>query len=262
MNWSKLVWRGAQVQWIIRYSQGYKTSLTALWHCRTLYQTVSNLDENTDVKHIRIYTRTGDKGKSSLFTGERRLKDDAIFETLGTLDELNAHIGIAREYCLAISALIKKLEHIQSCVFDMGAIVASYTGKKKPLNSSALPILEKTKIEELEIWIDELEETLSPLRNFILPGGGLASAQLHVARAVGRRTERRFWTVYYQALPQLEESVEETQVLLNVGHCLLLSVTDDIKYRLGDFLFVAARFAAKENGANETLYKPQRQTKS
>lgn len=188
----------------------------------------------------KIYTKTGDKGTTSLFTGERRPKDDPIFEALGTTDELSSSIGLAREFCLDAnnSQIIKDLEEIQCNLQDLGSHVAT------PLTSSSDKHKSRTEftasIQDLEQKIDEYTEQLPPLRNFILASGGKSSAALHVTRAVCRRLERSL-------LPILERG----------------DINDDVyKYvnRLSDFLFTAARFAANFEGKTESIY--QRKLKS
>ncbi|GJD08823.1 Cob(I)yrinic acid a,c-diamide adenosyltransferase, mitochondrial [Galdieria sulphuraria] len=200
---------------------------------RNLHKSVAFGEKKAETKRIRIYTRTGDKGKSSLLTGERKPKDDAVFEVLGTIDELNAHVGL----------------YVQSSLFDVGAAIASHSSsveKTKGNLDLAKFRFDHGKVEEIEQWIDELEESLPPLRNFILPSGGLLGAQLHITRAVGRRTERRFWTAFQHTLPTIQDSKDQIEALQCVGQYL---------NRLGDLLFVAARIAAQETGNPEILYK-------
>eukprot|EP00002_Diphylleia_rotans_P013193 TRINITY_DN256_c1_g2_i6.p1 TRINITY_DN256_c1_g2~~TRINITY_DN256_c1_g2_i6.p1 ORF type:complete len:242 (-),score=50.17 TRINITY_DN256_c1_g2_i6:108-833(-) len=198
------------------------------------YTEQSSGDQQTP-RHIRIYTRTGDKGSSSLFNGERRRKDDAVFEALGATDELNSFVGLAREHCvISQNNLEPKLEEIQCRLLDIGAHVAT------PRLASDESKIERTKFDEmhvtkLESWIDEMETSLPVLRNFILPSGGLASSTLHMARSMCRRAERRVVSL------SLNGDVD----------------TAAMKYlnRLSDFLFVAARFAARHENKTETPYR-------
>jgi cob(I)alamin adenosyltransferase len=138
----------------------------------------------------RVYTRTGDKGKSSLFNGERRSKADHHFEVLGTVDELNSALGVAAAHALPVDPdLAAELQQIQSLLLDLGSAVAT------PLPSSAPEQLARAAfpgahVDGLERRIDGLEAALPPLTEFILPGGTLTAAHLHVCRSVCRRAER------------------------------------------------------------------------
>jgi len=202
----------------------------------------SAADSANPPRKVKIYTKTGDKGTTSLFTGERLPKDTDYFQALGDIDEVNAEIGLAREHCLLanIPTLPERLEEIQSRLFDMGAHVAT------PLSKAPQAHKDRTKFDEnavsvLEQWIDEMDAELPPLRNFILPGGGLASAQLHVARAVARRCERCI-------------------VPLVLKEDVTLTVEKYIN-RLSDFLFVAARYAAHKANKPEMIWKKARERK-
>ncbi|KAK9768560.1 hypothetical protein K7432_000703 [Basidiobolus ranarum] len=187
---------------------------------------------------IKIYTKTGDKGTSSLFTGERRPKDDAIFEALGTTDELTSYIGLAREFCdEQQNGLSEKLKLVQYNIQDIGGNIAtprtSDMANQARLNRTEFDADGKL-VEELEKWIDELDDKLPPLQLFILPSGGRASSSLHVARSICRRAERRV-----VPLVASDSADRSTQKYLN---------------RLSDFLFNAARFAAFKEGKEETVY--------
>jgi len=185
---------------------------------------------------IKIYTKTGDHGESSLFTGERRSKDDSVFHALGTADELNSFIGLAREHCVSCrNGLEDKLQTIQSLLLDIGANIA--TPRKSSDADARLQRTDfpKTHVAILEQWIDELDAQLPSLRNFILPSGGLAAAHLHISRSVCRRAERI-----------VTPMVHNGDVSPAVGQYL---------NRLSDFLFVAARHSAKMEGKEETIYK-------
>ncbi|OQS07787.1 cobalamin adenosyltransferase [Thraustotheca clavata] len=194
---------------------------------------------------MKVYTKTGDKGTSQLFSGERRPKDDAVFMALGDTDELNAHIGVALTQFQLENLELKvppavefaaRLEEIQSRLFDVGASVAtplSTAGKSKIRRAQFDPI----NVTLLENWIDEMTEHLEPIRYFILPsGGGLTSCHLHVARAACRRAERRVVAIG-------PEDIDPPVIqYLN---------------RLSDFLFVSARFMAHLEGKTETPWKKQ-----
>ena len=131
---------------------------------------------------MKIYTKTGDKGDTSLFNGERVSKNDPLIEALGTIDECNSSIGIALAKWPAepkLSSTKKQLESIQHTLFDLGAVIASKDKNSNPLDPTLL-----------ENWIDEIEESVPPLTAFILPGGHEVAAQLHLARTICRRAER------------------------------------------------------------------------
>lgn len=184
---------------------------------------------------VRIYTRTGDKGMSSLYNGTRRPKYDEVFEALGHTDELNASLGLAQHYSLSDkNGLAEKLTEIQSRLLDAGSSIATPldTSNEKQVTRTMFP---EAEVDKLEAWIDECEAGLPPLKNFILPSGGLASCQLHIARTVARRAERHVMKL-----------VEQEQCPAIVGRYL---------NRLSDFLFVAARVAAASANQPEIVYK-------
>uniref|UniRef100_A0A672PN00 Corrinoid adenosyltransferase MMAB n=1 Tax=Sinocyclocheilus grahami TaxID=75366 RepID=A0A672PN00_SINGR len=161
--------------------------------CRDERRYNSTSEENRRIP--KIYTKTGDKGFSSTFTGERRPKEDHIFDALGTTDELSSAIGLAREFCIDRGqSFTDQLEKIQCVLQDVGSNIAT------PRSSARDSHIKKTKFSsqaviELERWIDSFTEELPPLTNFILPSGGKSSAALHVARAACRRAER--WSVWH-----------------------------------------------------------------
>ncbi|CAL8249095.1 unnamed protein product [Merluccius merluccius] len=181
----------------------------------------------------KIYTKTGDKGDT--FTGERRPKEDQLFEALGTTDELSSALGLAREFCLDKGhSFTHQLDKIQCILQDVGSNIAT------PVSSARESHRKKTMftpepIAELETWIDEFTDKLPPLTNFILPSGGKSSAALHVARTICRRAERRVAPI-----------VRSGEVDPNVSKFL---------NRLSDYLFTVARYAAMKEGSAETIYK-------
>lgn len=171
----------------------------------------------------RIYTRTGDKGTTALSDGERRPKYDLRIESYGTVDEVNACLGLARQHSPVLSDLDAMLIRIQNDLFDLGADLAT-PDRGKPLPYEPLRITQK-QVERLEAEIDSLNASLEPLRSFVLPGGSALAAALHLARTVCRRAERRV----VELGDRPDEPVSETNIrYLN---------------RLSDFLFVAARYA-------------------
>ena len=197
----------------------------------------SNSDNNMK-KKAAIYTRTGDKGTSSLFSGERRSKDDLVFNALGHTDELNACIGVAKEYCVSSNnGLAPSLSLIQSRLLDLGSAVATpriNTKSEARIERTSFP---KEHVDTVEEWIDQLDVQLPQLKTFILPSGGLSSANLHVARAVCRRAER-------SVVPLVDAGEVEASVQKYLN-------------RLSDFFFTAARFAAAHDGQEETVYRKE-----
>ena len=183
----------------------------------------------------RIYTRTGDDGRTALVNGERRPKHDLRIQAYGTVDETNAVLGLARLHTGPDATLDAILARIQNDLFDLGADLATPIADAKP-GREDLRIVDG-QVERLEREIDELNAELAPLRSFILPGGSAAAAHLHHARTVCRRAERL--TV------QLAEKSGES-----VGG-------PAIKYlnRLSDLLFVAARHA-NCGGRDDVLWTP------
>ena len=169
---------------------------------------------------MKIYTKTGDDGSTGLIGGRRVSKSDARLECYGTIDELNASIGLAA--AAADASLVEKLRPVQNELFVIGAILATPEDRKAPANVTVPPFPDGA-VARLEAQIDAAEAVLPPLHNFILPGGGEASARLHVARTVCRRAERLL--VAFAA----QHSVDPLLVrYLN---------------RLSDWLFVHARLA-------------------
>jgi cob(I)alamin adenosyltransferase len=181
----------------------------------------------------RIYTRSGDKGRTALANGERRAKHDLRIEAFGTVDETNAAIGLARLHT-ADTAIDEVLARIQNDLFDLGADLA--TPEEDAPRQAPLRILE-TQVDRLEREIDAMNESLSPLRSFVLPGGTPAAAHLHLARTTCRRAER-----LVVALSDKPDEVVSAAA---------------VKYlnRLSDLLFVASRFA-NERGAKDVLWIP------
>ncbi|XP_041854525.1 corrinoid adenosyltransferase [Melanotaenia boesemani] len=188
-----------------------------------------------DNKGPKIYTKTGDKGFSSTFTGERRPKEDNIFEALGNTDELSSAIGLAREFCLDQGhTFTYQLDKIQCILQDVGSNVAT------PRSSARESHIKRTKftaqpIADLETWIDNFTEELPPLTNFILPSGGKSSAALHLARTVCRRAERSVASIVRSG-----EADPDVAKFLN---------------RLSDYLFTLARYTAMKEGNEEKIYK-------
>ncbi|HTV67234.1 MAG TPA: cob(I)yrinic acid a,c-diamide adenosyltransferase [Rhizobiaceae bacterium] len=188
------------------------------------------------VKLNKIYTRTGDKGTTGLGTGERRLKSDLRIEAFGTVDEANSCIGLARLHTAADHpAIDAMLSRIQNDLFDLGADLAT-PDDGKPKDYEALRIV-ASQVKRVEEDIDALNKHLRPLKSFILPGGSLASAALHLARTVARRAERLIVALAQNPAEHVNP--------------------EGLKYinRVSDLLFVAAR-SVNDNGKADVLWVP------
>ena len=178
----------------------------------------------------RIYTRTGDDGTTALGTGARRKKYDLRVEAYGTVDEVNAVLGLVRLHTNG-SALDPGLTRIQNYLFDVSADLC--LAEKGP--GGARLTVTDAQVAWLEAEIDHLNADLAPLKSFILPGGSPASAYLHLARTVCRRAER-----IMVALKDKEGVSEPSLRYMN---------------RLSDYLFVAGRYA-NDKGARDVLWAP------
>lgn len=185
----------------------------------------------------RVYTGVGDTGQTRLAGGQRVDKTDARIEAYGTLDELNATLGVAAEEARVdgvanTEGLAQRICRIQNELFDVGgelAVLPSDRHEKQAL-------IEEGDVRRLEEEIDEVNAGLPTLRSFVLPGGGRLSAALHVARTVCRRAERRL-VALHRAEPQRPEVLK----YLN---------------RLSDWLFVMGRFAVTASRRDEVLWEP------
>jgi len=180
---------------------------------------------------MKIYTKTGDAGQTGLFAGARVAKDDPRIEAVGTVDELNAAMGVARAADVP-AQLDAVLAALQNELFDVGAELATPEPEKaKILRTTA------EQIARLETLIDQHEAGLEPLTQFILPGGTSAAAQLHLARTICRRAERRVLT-----LAGASQQPVSPQLLAYLN-------------RLGDLLFVLARSANHAAGHDEPKWQ-------
>jgi cob(I)alamin adenosyltransferase len=183
----------------------------------------------------RIYTRSGDDGSTALGSGERRRKYDLRVAAYGTVDELNAVIGLARLHTGADAEVDAMLGRIQNDLFDLGADLSTPDKGKGP-GGARLTIVD-VQSERLEREIDRLNAELKPLRSFVLPGGDAAAAHLHLARTVARRAER----LIVELADQPGESVSAAaRKYIN---------------RLSDLLFVASRYC-NDKGARDVLWVP------
>jgi cob(I)alamin adenosyltransferase len=187
----------------------------------------------------RIYTRTGDAGQTGLAGGQRVAKDDLRIDCYGTVDELNAFVGVARttveelacraERLAAFSRILKRVQHE---LFNLGSILATLPQDVHPKQ----PRITHAEVEQLEREIDQANEELQPLRSFVLPGGTRLDADLHVCRTVCRRAERLL-----VRLAREQDVPAESLQYLN---------------RLSDALFVWSRWVNHALSASETLWEP------
>ena len=187
---------------------------------------------------MKIYTRTGDAGETSLYGGERVSKADLRVAAYGTVDEANAGLGLARSH-LSDSEIDRDLAEIQNTLFAVGADLAT------PLDSrsrqSIVPI-EGADVTRLESRIDHYSDSLEPLKSFVLPGGHAAAAALHLARTVVRRAEREV-----TLLNRSEDVSGQVGVYLN---------------RLSDMLFILARVVNMRAGVSEVRWQVQRRDRA
>jgi cob(I)alamin adenosyltransferase len=190
----------------------------------------SSRKRDEPVRLTRIYTRAGDKGETSLGDGSRVPKLDCRIGAFGTVDELNAALGVVLAEPGLPERLREPLVRIQNDLFDVGADLSVPYGIGDRLR------VEDTHIDRLERLCDELNAELPTLKSFVLPGGTPAAARLHVARTTCRRAER-------DALTAQGETGINPVVLAYLN-------------RLSDFLFIAARWANKDAGRDEPLWKP------
>lgn len=182
---------------------------------------------------MKIYTKTGDKGETSLFGGERVWKNNLRIECYGTVDELNAVIGLSLTE-IKNQEIIDALSKIQNDLFVLGSDLA--TPEKQSGNQPSVPRIQNDHSKTIEKQIDYFDSQLPELRNFILPGGSKGSSLLHLARTVCRRGERLVVNLFNQ-----EKISEEIVVYLN---------------RLSDLLFVLSRFENFTSNIKDTCWKP------
>lgn len=190
----------------------------------------------SEIPKAKIYTKKGDMGKTSLVDGSCVEKFNPRVEAYGTVDEVNSQIGVARsllqetDFSNFLDPLLYKIQHH---LFNVGSLLAC----ADPQMLSKLPPLQEQHIHWLEKEIDRLSIDLPPLQNFILPAGALLTSQLHVARTLCRRAERR--------------SAEVLQTEIQANNCLMYL------NRLSDFLFVAARWVQVRQKLPEVMWDPQ-----
>lgn len=182
---------------------------------------------------MKVYTKTGDKGKTSLFGGKRVPKSNQQIEAYGTIDELNSWMGLIRD--LSVNESEKQIiVGIQNNLFNIGSYLATSAEK---LDTAKLPALHNNIIEELEQQMDEMDQELPEIRAFVLPGGHINVSYIHIARTVCRRAER--------LVVCLESDVEQ------------INFSQRYLNRLSDYLFVLSRYWTKQNNAEEIPWKPE-----
>jgi len=194
--------------------------------------------KNPKISITKVYTKTGDKGKTSLIGGELVDKDDSRVEAYGDIEELNVLIGLVlnnfkkHPNIASFSHLAHRLLSIQNELFNLGTMLASIGSKKY----KDMPKIDNDDIKIIEEDIDELNENLEKLKSFTLPGGNETVLSIHLSRVVCRRAERRVFSA-----------------IDKVTGC-----DDILKYlnRLSDYLFVLGRFASKEFNLEEQLWDP------
>ena len=190
---------------------------------------------------MKVYTGTGDKGKTSLFSGERLIKSDPRIEAYGEIDELNSFIGTVKAaWEIDDPELDRQIDCIQGRLLEAGAWMATTPGTS---SASFLTPFTHEPAEQLESIIDTLSEQLPELKHFVLPQGHLSATMAQAARAVCRRAERRMvaFTEDVSDGAHGNDNLKNILVFLN---------------RLSDYLFVLARFLNRKHGVEDTLWKP------
>lgn len=183
---------------------------------------------------MKIYTKTGDKGTTSLIGGTKVLKSNERIEAYGTIDELNSHIGMCRDL-ITDPDLQASLKEVQDRLFTIGAALACDPEKESRMK---IPDLKLEDVTNLEKEMDKMDENLEPLQQFILPGGHPTVSQIHITRCVCRRTER----LVVQLLIREEEDDNLIIQYMN---------------RLSDYLFILARYVAKSLNVEEVHWNPR-----
>lgn len=191
---------------------------------------------------MKLYTGTGDDGTTGLFGGQRVSKDHPRVEAYGTVDELNAAIGLAAAACDPTVALHKQLldmfAAMQSRLFDLGADLATPPGSK---HEDKIARIEEAEVRVAEQWIDEIDGGNVAMTSFVMPGGSELAARLHLARTICRRAERRMIHVIHA---EGRDSIgEATVTYMN---------------RIGDLLFAMARRANRQAGIDDVPWIPRR----
>jgi len=188
---------------------------------------------------MKLYTGTGDRGKTSLFSGERVLKSHLRIEAYGDLDELNSIVGaLIASLPVQYSQVIEELQQVQSDLFTISALLA--TSSDSP-SMDAIEEITPVQIERLESTIDRMQEELPKLHGFILPGGHISASWSHLARTVCRRSERRTVRLLEEIFPtRIPNSYQQALTYVN---------------RLSDYFFALARYCNYITGVPEKLWK-------
>ncbi len=184
---------------------------------------------------VKLYTKTGDKGQTSLLGGKKVSKDHLRIEAYGNVDELNSFIGHLKDHEAVENRLKQQLYWIQEHLFTIGSILATEEGFK----GFELPKITETEVSQLEVWIDKYESEVPPLKNFILPGGHPAVSLAHICRTVCRRTER--------SIIALASEAEIDKVILQFTN------------RLSDYLFIFARVLSVVLNVPEIPWSPDQE---
>lgn len=217
------------------------SSVESIFAFHGLFRAHARKISHKPVTAMKVYTRTGDTGETSLFNGSRVPKNDVRVEAYGTVDECNAFVGVARAHLPeenrvsgtasdGLSELSYRLACIQNRLFDLGAHLATPRDDASD-NKLGKTLFPTDAVHELETWIDEMEMMLPALTTFILPGGHPAAATLHVARTVARRAERSLTPLLDSSCTKIDP---KAYTYLN---------------RLSDFFFVASRYANQLTGS-------------
>lgn len=190
---------------------------------------------------MKIYTKTGDNGTTSLIGGTKVPKSHLRIEAYGTVDECNSYIGLCKDL-LTDEQGKTILQEVQDRLFTIGSSLACDPVKEPKMQ---IPDLKETDVELLEKEIDRMDKTIPPMKNFILPGGHTTLSHLHVARCVCRRAERCCVRLELESLPTGQAGLEVEEMI--------------IKYlnRLSDYLFVLSRYTGHQMNVEEIPWKPR-----
>jgi len=181
----------------------------------------------------KLYTKTGDEGLTGLLSGERVSKASPLIDLYGDVDDLNSQIGLSISFSKKSNKVTDFLEKIQHKLFDIGSLLACSADRRDVFKLSQIEVDD---VEKIEAAIDDLEKDLPPLKNFILPGGGVASSSVHLCRTKCRNLERK-----------LVLSKDNGEILPDN----ILKFTN----RLSDYLFVASRWVNQNEGKRDVKWE-------